>query len=151
MRGLTLFRASRTQFARILNQPALLENIFGNQVASNALASNPTSSETLGSAASLRSSTLHSYRPFMASSIVPFSLQVSVPPLGESITDGSIAAILKQPGDSVEEDEPIMQIETDKVTIDVRAPTSGTIEAILVSFKWTRELQQKFPAPIQTY
>lgn len=61
------------------------------------------------------------------------SLQVQVPPLGESITDGTVAAILKQPGDSVEEDDPILQIETDKVTIDVRSPKSGTVEAVLVS------------------
>jgi biotin carboxyl carrier protein len=59
-------------------------------------------------------------------------LQVKVPPLGESITDGSVAAVLKKPGDTVEEDEPIVQIETDKVTIDVRAPAAGILEAILV-------------------
>ena len=61
------------------------------------------------------------------------SLQVKVPPLGESITDGSVAAILKAPGDRVEEDEVIIQVETDKVTIDVRSPRAGTVEAILVS------------------
>jgi glycine cleavage system H lipoate-binding protein len=60
-------------------------------------------------------------------------LQVQVPPFGESITDGTIASILKKPGDSVEEDEPLLQIETDKVTIDVRSPQAGTVEAILVS------------------
>ena len=69
----------------------------------------------------------------MASSLAMVTLQVQVPALGESITDGTIAAILKQPGDRVEEDEPILQIETDKVTIDVRAPKAGTVEAILVS------------------
>jgi len=61
------------------------------------------------------------------------ALQVQVPPLGESITDGTIASILKKPGDSVEEDEPLLQIETDKVTIDVRSPQAGTVETILVS------------------
>jgi 2-oxoglutarate dehydrogenase E2 component (dihydrolipoamide succinyltransferase) len=43
------------------------------------------------------------------------SVQVKIPPLGESISDGTVAAVLKQPGDKVEEDEPILQIETDKV------------------------------------
>jgi 2-oxoglutarate dehydrogenase E2 component (dihydrolipoamide succinyltransferase) len=57
---------------------------------------------------------------------------VTIPPLGESITDGTVAAVLKKVGDPVEEDEPIVQIETDKVTIDVRAPRAGVIEAILV-------------------
>ncbi len=60
-------------------------------------------------------------------------LLVSVPPLGESITDGAIAAIMKHPGDSVEEDEALLSIETDKVTVDVRAPVSGVVKSILVS------------------
>jgi len=46
--------------------------------------------------------------------------------------EGSIAGILKQPGEGVETDEILFQIETDKVTIDVRAPQSGTLEEILV-------------------
>ncbi|PRW33154.1 dihydrolipoamide acetyltransferase [Chlorella sorokiniana] len=60
------------------------------------------------------------------------SLQVKIPALGESIADGTVAAVLKQVGDRVEEDEPILQIETDKVTVDVRAPKAGIVEAILV-------------------
>lgn len=40
--------------------------------------------------------------------------------------------VLKSPGDHIEEDEPIVQIETDKVTIDVRSPCSGTVDVILV-------------------
>lgn len=60
------------------------------------------------------------------------SLQVKIPALGESISDGTVSAVLKQAGDRVEEDEPILQIETDKVTVDVRAPRAGVIEAILV-------------------
>jgi len=59
-------------------------------------------------------------------------LQVKVPPLGESITDGSIAAILKSEGDQVEEDDPLIQIETDKVTVDVRSPVAGIVKSILV-------------------
>ena len=52
--------------------------------------------------------------------------------MGDSITEGSIAAVLKGPGDSVQVDEVIAQIETDKVTIDVRAATAGVIGKILV-------------------
>jgi 2-oxoglutarate dehydrogenase E2 component (dihydrolipoamide succinyltransferase) len=51
--------------------------------------------------------------------------------MGESIEDGSLAAILKQPGDAVAVDEIIAQIETDKVTIDVRSDVAGKIEEIL--------------------
>ncbi|KAF6256161.1 biotin-requiring enzyme [Scenedesmus sp. NREL 46B-D3] len=40
--------------------------------------------------------------------------------MGDSISEGSIAALLKQPGDTVQEDDVIAQIETDKVTIDVK-------------------------------
>jgi hypothetical protein len=60
-------------------------------------------------------------------------LQVSVPTLGESITDGSIAAIMKQPGDAVEEDEELLSIETDKVVFQVRSPAAGVVKSILVS------------------
>lgn len=51
-----------------------------------------------------------------------------VPHMGESITDGTLATLLKNPGDRVEIDEPIAQIETDKVTIDVASPEGGVIQ-----------------------
>ncbi|KAI3718694.1 hypothetical protein L6452_19574 [Arctium lappa] len=51
-----------------------------------------------------------------------------VPFMGESITDGTLATFLKKPGDRVEVDEPIAQIETDKVTIDVASPEAGVIQ-----------------------
>nr|XP_043624303.1 dihydrolipoyllysine-residue succinyltransferase component of 2-oxoglutarate dehydrogenase complex 1, mitochondrial-like [Erigeron canadensis] len=51
-----------------------------------------------------------------------------VPFMGESISDGTLAAFLKKPGDRVEIDEPIAQIETDKVTIDVASPEAGIIQ-----------------------
>eukprot|EP00262_Sarcandra_glabra_P001857 TRINITY_DN1201_c0_g2_i2.p1 TRINITY_DN1201_c0_g2~~TRINITY_DN1201_c0_g2_i2.p1 ORF type:complete len:482 (+),score=85.79 TRINITY_DN1201_c0_g2_i2:164-1609(+) len=51
-----------------------------------------------------------------------------VPFMGESITDGTLATFLKKPGDSVEVDETIAQVETDKVTIDVSSPEAGVIQ-----------------------
>ncbi|XP_059664859.1 dihydrolipoyllysine-residue succinyltransferase component of 2-oxoglutarate dehydrogenase complex 2, mitochondrial-like isoform X3 [Cornus florida] len=48
--------------------------------------------------------------------------------MGESISDGTLAKFLKNPGDRVEVDEPIAQIETDKVTIDVASPEAGVIQ-----------------------
>ncbi|KAH9744811.1 Dihydrolipoyllysine-residue succinyltransferase component of 2-oxoglutarate dehydrogenase complex 1 [Citrus sinensis] len=51
--------------------------------------------------------------------------------MGESITDGTLAKFLKQPGDRVEIDEPIAQIETDKVTIDVASPQAGVIQKLI--------------------
>ncbi|CAI7743201.1 unnamed protein product [Closterium sp. NIES-53] len=57
---------------------------------------------------------------------------VLVPTMGESIKDGSISAVLKAAGESVEEDEVIAQIETDKVTIDVRSPRAGVLQKVEV-------------------
>lgn len=51
-----------------------------------------------------------------------------VPFMGESISDGTLAKFLKNPGDRVEMGEPIAQIETDKVTIDVASPEAGVIQ-----------------------
>jgi 2-oxoglutarate dehydrogenase E2 component (dihydrolipoamide succinyltransferase) len=59
---------------------------------------------------------------------------VVVPFMGDSVPDGVIAAILKKPGDAVAVDEIVAQIETDKVTIDVRSPVAGKIESVLISY-----------------
>ncbi|VAH24973.1 unnamed protein product [Triticum turgidum subsp. durum] len=56
-----------------------------------------------------------------------------VPFMGESVTDGTLANFLKKPGDRVEADEAIAQIETDKVTIDVSSPEAGVIEKFIAS------------------
>jgi len=61
------------------------------------------------------------------------TVDVVVPPLAESISDGTLAQFLKRPGDRVNADEPIAQIETDKVTIDVSSPESGVILKLLAN------------------
>jgi 2-oxoglutarate dehydrogenase E2 component (dihydrolipoamide succinyltransferase) len=53
--------------------------------------------------------------------------------MGESITDGTLATFLKKPGERVQADEAIAQIETDKVTIDIASPASGVIQEFLVN------------------
>jgi len=53
--------------------------------------------------------------------------EVKVPTLGESITEATLGAWLKQPGEAVAQDEPIASLETDKVAIEVNAPTAGTM------------------------
>jgi len=53
------------------------------------------------------------------------SQTIHVPAMGDSITEGSISKWLKQPGDSVVVDEVVVVIETDKVSVDVRAPEAG--------------------------
>lgn len=74
------------------------------------------------------------------------SMTIEVPPMAESITEGTVAAILKQPGDVVVEDDVIAQLETDKVTIDVKYQKSvpGTIKAINFAEGDTVEVGQAF-------
>ncbi|GAB4186036.1 MAG: 2-oxoglutarate dehydrogenase complex dihydrolipoyllysine-residue succinyltransferase [Thalassobaculales bacterium] len=57
---------------------------------------------------------------------------IKVPALGESVTEATVAKWMKQPGDAVALDEPLCELETDKVTLEVNAPAAGVIEAILV-------------------
>jgi 2-oxoglutarate dehydrogenase E2 component (dihydrolipoamide succinyltransferase) len=52
---------------------------------------------------------------------------VKVPALGESITEGTLAQWLKKPGEAVAADEPIASLETDKVSVEVPSPVSGTL------------------------
>ena len=51
--------------------------------------------------------------------------EITVPALGESVTEGSIGEWLKQPGEAVAADEPIASLETDKVAVDVPSPVAG--------------------------
>jgi len=53
--------------------------------------------------------------------------EITVPVLGESVTEGSIGEWLKQPGDAVAVDEPICSLETDKVAVDVPSPVAGVL------------------------
>ncbi|MDR3441090.1 2-oxoglutarate dehydrogenase complex dihydrolipoyllysine-residue succinyltransferase [Telmatospirillum sp.] len=58
------------------------------------------------------------------------STQIVVPALGESVTEATIAKWFKQVGDAVAADEPLVELETDKVTVEVNAPASGTLVEI---------------------
>src|ERR1700749_39291 len=53
--------------------------------------------------------------------------EIRVPTLGESVTEATIGKWFKKPGDPVAVDEPLVELETDKVTIEVRAPAAGTL------------------------
>tara|TARA_Y100000741_G_C18252961_1_gene557911 strand:+ start:522 stop:1721 length:1200 start_codon:yes stop_codon:yes gene_type:complete len=61
------------------------------------------------------------------------TLELKVPPLGESITEATVSKWLKEIGDSIELDEPIVEIETDKITLEVPSPSAGTLSEIKVS------------------
>ena len=58
------------------------------------------------------------------------SEKILVPVLGESITEATVSKWLKSEGDSVEADEPIVELETDKVNLEVPSPISGTLAEI---------------------
>ena len=58
------------------------------------------------------------------------SVDIKVPSLGESVVEATVAKWYKNEGDSVTLDEPLLELETDKVTLEVPSPTSGLIEKI---------------------
>jgi len=60
------------------------------------------------------------------------SIEIRVPALGESVTEATVGKWFKQSGESVNVDEPLVELETDKVTVEVPAPASGVLGDILV-------------------
>jgi 2-oxoglutarate dehydrogenase E2 component (dihydrolipoamide succinyltransferase) len=59
--------------------------------------------------------------------------EIKVPTLGESVTTATVARWLKKAGDTVAADEPLVELETDKVTVEVNAPAAGTLSEIGVA------------------
>ena len=59
-------------------------------------------------------------------------IEVPMPQMGESIAEGTVSRWLKQPGEAVERDEPILEISTDKVDAEIPAPSAGTLVDIQV-------------------
>jgi len=60
------------------------------------------------------------------------SIQIKVPAMGESVTEATVSKWFKKQGDAVKRDEPLLELETDKVTVEVPAPADGSIESISV-------------------
>src|SRR5436190_664323 len=58
------------------------------------------------------------------------TIEIKVPSLGESVTEATVAKWLKQPGEAIERDEPVVELETDKVTLEIPAPAAGTLGEI---------------------
>ena len=56
--------------------------------------------------------------------------EIRVPTLGESVTEATIGKWFKKPGDPVAVDEPLVELETDKVTIEVPAPAAGVLSDV---------------------
>lgn len=68
------------------------------------------------------------------------STEIKVPPLGESISEATVAKWVKKVGDYVNADEMVAELETDKVTLEVNAPVAGIIESLKVSEGGTVEV-----------
>ncbi len=56
--------------------------------------------------------------------------EIRVPTLGESVTEATIGKWFKKPGDAIKADEPLVELETDKVTLEVNAPAAGVLGEI---------------------
>jgi len=61
------------------------------------------------------------------------AIEIKVPTLGESVTEATVAKWFKKPGDAVTADEPLVELETDKVTVEVNAPAAGALASIAVN------------------
>jgi 2-oxoglutarate dehydrogenase E2 component (dihydrolipoamide succinyltransferase) len=60
------------------------------------------------------------------------SIDIKVPAMGESVTEATVARWFKKEGDAVARDEPLLELETDKVTVEVPAPADGMLQSISV-------------------
>src|SRR5690349_22134361 len=58
---------------------------------------------------------------------------VTMPALGESVTEGTVTRWLKQEGEQVEVDEPLLEVSTDKVDTEIPSPAAGVLTKILVA------------------
>ena len=65
---------------------------------------------------------------------------VTMPALGESVTEGTVTRWLKQEGEQVEADEPLLELSTDKVDTEIPSPAAGVLTKILVSEDETVEV-----------
>src|ERR1700727_2985995 len=61
------------------------------------------------------------------------SVSVSMPQLGESVTEGTVTRWLKKEGERVERDEPLLEISTDKVDTEIPSPAAGILRGIVVA------------------
>jgi 2-oxoglutarate dehydrogenase E2 component (dihydrolipoamide succinyltransferase) len=68
------------------------------------------------------------------------TIEIKVPALGESITEATVGQWFKKPGDSVNVDEPLVELETDKVTVEVPSPAAGVLSKVVVQQGATVEI-----------
>ena len=72
------------------------------------------------------------------------SVSVTMPRLGESVSEGTVTRWLKAEGDQVEADEPLLEVSTDKVDTEIPSPSAGTLTSIKVAEDETVEVGTEF-------
>ena len=84
------------------------------------------------------------------------AIEIKVPTLGESVVEATVARWMKQAGDAVAADEPVVELETDKVTLEVPAPANGTLSDLVAAEGATVEVgallavMEEGAAPVKT-
>src|ERR1700759_3675126 len=73
------------------------------------------------------------------------SVSVSMPQLGESVTEGTVTRWLKKEGERVEADEPLLEVSTDKVDTEIPSPAAGVLREIAVGEDETVEVGAQLP------
>src|SRR3954469_20365778 len=68
------------------------------------------------------------------------SVSVTMPRLGESVSEGTVTRWLKKEGDQVEADEPLLEVSTDKVDTEIPSPAAGVLKSIKVGEDETVEV-----------
>src|SRR5207253_4284591 len=63
----------------------------------------------------------------------PMAYELKLPDLGEGLTEGEVARWLVSEGQEVGEDDPLVEIQTDKTTVEIPSPAAGTVTRILVA------------------
>src|SRR5437763_15622730 len=61
------------------------------------------------------------------------AISIVVPQLGESVAEGTVARWLKAVGDKVRKEEPLVEIQTDKINVEIPSPAEGTLSAIVIA------------------
>src|ERR1041385_1981952 len=61
------------------------------------------------------------------------AISIVVPQLGESVAEGTVARWLKAVGDKVRKEEPLVEIQTDKINVEIPSPAEGTLSSIVVA------------------
>ena len=79
----------------------------------------------------IRAFSARNERPFEESKHMATTVQM--PALGESVTEGTVTRWLKQEGDTVEVDEPLLEVSTDKVDTEIPSPVAGVLTKIIAN------------------